>query len=67
MPEQRTDISSSDANYFHFSFGQGAPLQDGSLFPTIVAFFQGGIAADGNIASAGNVNWSDARTKKYWA
>lgn len=58
------DISSSNANYFHFSFAQGAGTQDGSFFPGIVAFFQGGIAADGNIASAGSVNWSDARTKK---
>lgn len=58
------DISSSNANYFHYSFGQGAGTQDGSFFPGIVAFFQGGIAADGNIASAGSVNWSDARTKK---
>lgn len=57
------DISSSNANYFHFGFSQDAPTQDGSFFPGIVAFFEGGIAADGNIASAGSVNWSDARTK----
>lgn len=57
------DIASSNANYFHYSFGQNSGTQDGSFFPGVVAFFQGGIAADGNIASAGNVNWSDARTK----
>lgn len=57
------DISSSNANYFHYSFSQGQGTQDGSFFPGVVAFFQGGIAADGNIASATSVNWSDARTK----
>lgn len=56
-------ISSSNANYFHFNFGGGAGTNDGSYFPDIVAFFQGGIAADGNVASAGSVSWSDARTK----
>ena len=57
------DIASSNANYFHFDFSGGAGTNDGSFFPGVVAFFQGGIAADGNIASAGSVNWSDARTK----
>lgn len=56
-------IASSNANYFHYSFSGGSGTQDGSFFPTVVAFFQGDLAADGNIASAGSVNWSDARTK----
>lgn len=63
----QSEISSSNANYFHYSFATDAPTQDGSFFPDIVAFFQGGIAADGNIASAGSVVWSDARTKNILA
>jgi len=59
-----TTISSSNANFFHSVFSNGAGTNDGSNFLSVVGYFNGDLVADQSIVSATSINWSDARTKK---